>query len=44
MSLQRMGGLQKKAAEWECKEYERLLTEQYIDGFNDEGMINEILR
>ena len=38
------GRLWTKAAECEYKQYDRLLTEQFIGGLNDEGMIDEILR
>ena len=33
-----------KAADYHCKEYDRKLTEQFIHGLEDEGMISEILR
>ena len=39
-----MGRLQTKAAECEYKEYHRLLTEQFKDGLNDEGTIDESLK
>ena len=39
-----MGRLQTKAAECEFKEYDRLLTEQFIGWLNDEGMIDKIVR
>ena len=39
-----MGRLQTKAAEWEFTEYNRLLTEQFIGGLNQEGMTDEILK
>ena len=32
------------ATDCEYKEYDRLLTEQFIGGLNDEGMISETLR
>ena len=32
------------AAECHYKEYNRLLTEQFISGLNDDGMIDEILK
>ena len=35
--------LRTKSAEYECKEYDMLLTEQSISGLNDNGMIDEIL-
>ena len=38
-----MGRLWTKAADCESKEYDRLQTEQFIGGLNDEGMIDEIL-
>ena len=39
-----MGRLWTKAAECEYKEYDRLLTQYFIGGLNDEDMIGEILR
>ena len=39
-----MGKLQKNAAEYDYKEYERDQTEEFSSGLDDEGMINEILR
>ena len=39
-----MGRLQAKVAECENKEHNSLLTEQFINGLDDEGMINEIQR
>ena len=39
-----MGRLWTKATECKYKEYDGLLTGQFIDGINDEGMIDEILR
>ena len=38
-----MGRFQTKAAECEYKEYDRLLTEQFIKGLDDEGITSEIL-
>ena len=39
-----MGGFCTKETECDCKECDRLLTEQFMNGMNDAGMINEILR
>ena len=39
-----MGRLRTKAADCQCKEYNRLLTEQFISGLNDDGGIIEILK
>ena len=39
-----MGRLRTKEAECQCKEYDRLLTEQFINVLNDNGMVDEILR
>ena len=39
-----MGRLRTKAAESQCIEYDRLLTEQFIIGLNDDRMVNEILK
>ena len=39
-----MGRLQTKVAECEYREYDRLLTEKFIGGHNDEGMTDEMLR
>ena len=36
--------LQTKVNEYECREYDRLLTEKFIGGLNDKGMADEILR
>ena len=33
-----------KVAEWNYKEYDRLLREQFINGLDDKDMINAILR
>ena len=35
---------EQKAAKWEYREDDRLLTEQFIDGLNQKGMTDEILR
>ena len=39
-----MGRLQTKATECVYQEYDRFLTEQFIAGLNNKGMISEILR
>ena len=39
-----MGSLRKKAAEYQCKESNRLLNEHFINGINDDGMADEILK
>ena len=39
-----MGRLQTKAAECEYKEYDRLLTQQFIGELCDEDMTDEVLR
>ena len=39
-----MGRLQTKTAEYKYREYGRLLTEQFIGGFNNKGMTDELLR
>ena len=36
--------LRTKAAECQYKEYDKLLTEQFISGLNDDGRIDEILK
>ena len=38
-----MGKLRTKTAEYQYKEYNRLLTEQFINSLNDE-MVDEILK
>ena len=38
-----MGKFRTKATECQYKEYDRLVTEQFISGINDNGMIDEIL-
>ena len=38
-----MGRLWTEVAEYEYREYDGLLTEQFIDWLNDEGMTDEIL-
>ena len=38
-----MGMLQTKATECQYKEYDRLLTEQFINGLNVDGMVDRIL-
>ena len=39
-----MGRLQTKAADCDCNEYDRQLTEQFICEQDDKGMASEILR
>ena len=39
-----MGWLGTKVAKCQYKKHNRLLMEQFISGFNDDGMINEILK
>ena len=39
-----MGRLRTKAANCQYKEYNRLLTEQFINGLNDEWMVYEKLK
>ena len=39
-----MGRLQEKVAECKYREYDRLLTEQFIGDINDKGMTNGVLR
>ena len=39
-----MGRLRTRAAECQYKEYNRLVTEQFINGLNDNGMLNKILK
>ena len=39
-----MGRLSTKEAKCEYREYDRLLTEQFISVLSDEGMTDEILR
>ena len=39
-----MGKLWTEMAECEYKEYDRLLTEQFVNGFDVEGMISKILK
>ena len=40
----RIGILRTKAAKCQYKEYNRLLTQQFISWHNDDGMVNEILK
>ena len=39
-----MDRLRTKAADCKYKEYDRLLTEQFINRLNDDGMVDEILK
>ena len=39
-----MGRLRTKAEVCQCEEYDRLLTGQFINRLNDDGMVNEILK
>ena len=39
-----MDRLRTKAADCDYSDYDRGLTEQFIDGLDNEGMISEILR
>ena len=39
-----MGRLRTKAVHCQYKEYDRLLTEEFINGLNDDGMVDETLK